>query len=353
MNSISSDILNLTSEAAVLVRCGKVNFANDAARSILGADAEGRNINSFFSPDVTGAQCSSFIADTPVAGRHCIVRVSHVDGDLIIFFSPSITPSAVLNEPFLCSMRNSLMASEISTNLLRDEAEIIKDAKLLKSISVLTRSHCQMIRLINNASFVLNSDEQVSPAAIRSFNISSLYSDILSGLCNLSNCPEISMNLGKDIILNADPNLISNLLLNLISNCIIHAHGCSKISVVLSDTPESVILSVSDDGKGIDPEKLHTVFERYRYGFSLSSMGKGVGLGLTVVRRIAQMHGGTLLLESRPDWGTTVRVSFSKFTSPVLSLHCSSAPVHISANDTLIGLADCLPSEYYSEKFLD
>ena len=68
MFQVSSDIQALTSEALVLTRAGKVAFANAAAKAILGEDCVGRRLGCFFTPEILGAQASSFIADTIVNG---------------------------------------------------------------------------------------------------------------------------------------------------------------------------------------------------------------------------------------------------------------------------------------------
>ena len=353
MEKISSDILALISEAAVLVRAGKIHFANASALEIAGRNCIGKSVLSVFGPEVAGSQSSAFIAEVPVRGRVCMIRVSKFESGQIIFISPSAKPDAILNEPFLCSMRNSLMSVELSANLLRDRAEELDDPELLKHLSLLARNYYRMTRLINNASFVLNEDESLSVSALSTVNLSALYGELLESLKFFTNGVEIKYSLGSNIIISCDAALIRKLLLNLVSNCLSHARGCTVISVNLMSSGENVVLSVSDDGCGIDPDSLHMVFERYRYGFSLAELGNGAGLGLTVVRRIARMHGGTLLLESRRNYGTTVRVSIGKRISPVRNLCSPHTHQDSSRNDILLECSDCLEPEFYSEKFMD
>ena len=84
----------------------------------------------------------------------------------------------------------------------------------------------------------------------------------------------------------------------------------------------------------------------------MGSLLSGAGLGLTVARSVAQLHQGTLLLESRQDKGTTVRVSLSRH----LSGHRRSGSQNPWENDMqsiLTALADSLPDDCYTERYLD
>ena len=141
-------------------------------------------------------------------------------------------------------------------------------------------------------------------------------------------------------------------MLNLISNCIVHAKGCTRVRLSLMETRENLILSVDDNGCGISPEQLGTVFDRYCHGFDTGSLCAGAGLGLTVARSVAQLHKGTLLLESRQGRGTTVRVSLSRRLSADRLCGGQSAWEN-DMQGILTALADSLPDDCYTENYLD
>ena len=244
------------------------------------------------------------------------------------------------------------MTVGLTANMLRTRAEEFRDEEELKALAVLSKHYYRMTRLINNASFIL--DEGLnSLSSFKSVNISVLYSELLQTCSFYAPDIEIRSNLGEDIILDCDRALIKKLLLNLVANCINHAKGCHVIDVILTDSYDNLILSVSDDGCGISAQDLSTVFDRYRYSFDISEMSNGPGLGLTVVRLIARMHGGTLLLESREGIGTTVRVSFAKQHSPVKSFCSKLEDTDSFKDDALLEFSDFLSPDYYSEKFMD
>jgi two-component system, cell cycle sensor histidine kinase and response regulator CckA len=63
-----------------------------------------------------------------------------------------------------------------------------------------------------------------------------------------------------------------------------------------------VRMTVTDSGQGIPPEHLPKIFDPF---FTTKEVGKGTGLGLTVVHGIVQEHGGSVTVESQPGHGTT------------------------------------------------
>lgn len=348
---LSADILALTSEAAVLIRRGRIAYANPSAQAILGQDCTGKTVAAIFGADIAGAQAPSFIASATIGEKPFIVRVSRMNEGNVIFFTRPEPVPAILNDPFLCSMRSGLMNIGMSSERLREQAEAHGDNAALTALSSLMRSYFRLVRVTANASLVLAMSGDGFAFCPCRLNLSNFLITMTEAVEDLIPYPAVTVNHGEDICLAADPTLIRQLLLNLISNCLVHAEGCSRISISLTDAGENVILSVSDDGKGIEPEQLPTVFDRYRHSFEPSRMGAGPGLGLMVVRGIAEKHGGTLLLESRPGQGTTVRVSLGKHLSADAELR--SPGMFSCLREVLVGLSDKLPAECYTEKYMD
>jgi signal transduction histidine kinase len=112
----------------------------------------------------------------------------------------------------------------------------------------------------------------------------------------------------EPVRLDCDEMRIEQVLTNLVSNAVKYSPAGSAIEVALEPTPEVVVLRVSDHGRGIDEANLQRVFEPFRRaGLSKESV-PGVGLGLFVVRRIVEAHGGHVDVASTLGAGTTFRV---------------------------------------------
>lgn len=349
---MTTDILALTDEAALLLRQGKIFFANASAKGLFGADCVGKSAQALLGGDISGTQANSFIAGIKLGGVSRIARVSRVDVGTVVFISRIETTPEALNEPFLYALRSGLMNVGLSADMLRQWAEEHGQNDLLPAIAGLTRSQYALARAAQNASMLLNSDENSLDEEKYLLNITAMFSELLDAVSHFVSGVELHVNLGRDISAPVAPALMRRLLLNLISNSLTHAKGLDQINVRLSETAGSVILSVSDNGCGIEPDKLPTVFDRYRHEFTLRDMGSGAGIGLSVCRKTAELHGGTLLLESRPGFGTTVRVSIGKTSSHISMRSPSPSPGSLS-REVLVGLANCLPQECYGEKYMD
>ena len=353
MIQISADILALTSEALLLTQGEKICFANAAAKKLFGEGCENRSLDILLPQELITAQASSFVADARIAGKRHIVRVSRHDGLRAYFISEPSREPLMLNDALIYSMRSTLMTMCMSADFCRLRAEDIGNPELRAGIASLSQSYFRMTRLIENigtAKSVLDGTLRFSPELL---DIGELCGTLIDQVNVFLREPELVFGGRMGMYIEADRDLVRQLLLNLLSNCLLHAKGCTRISVNLLDVGECVVLSVTDDGCGINSDELHSTFNRYVHGYSMSGLVTGAGLGLTVVRGIADRHKGTLLLESRPNHGTSVRVSFAKRHSTCTTLRSPELPYGTETRSVLTGLSDYLPEHYYIERYLD
>jgi signal transduction histidine kinase len=113
-----------------------------------------------------------------------------------------------------------------------------------------------------------------------------------------------------------DRERITQVLVNLLSNALKFTPEQGSVTVELLDQQDRCVLTVADTGIGIAPADQPYVFERlYRADKSRSRAQGGGGIGLTIVKRLVEAHGGTISLHSVPEQGTTVRVELAKKAS--------------------------------------
>ncbi|WP_432798907.1 HAMP domain-containing sensor histidine kinase [Poriferisphaera sp. WC338] len=121
---------------------------------------------------------------------------------------------------------------------------------------------------------------------------------------------EVQLICSPDLECLANPQLLEQAMVNLIANAIKYSEDQSLVQVIaeVSDDKE-VILSVVDHGRGIEPEHLPRVFERfYRTDKARSRELGGTGLGLSIVKHVAEAHGGRVSVDSVQGEGSTFRI---------------------------------------------
>ncbi len=127
--------------------------------------------------------------------------------------------------------------------------------------------------------------------------------------------PAVSVQVPDEVLMvPMDATLICQVLMNLLENAAIHADGATGIRVDVHRTGDMACFSVSDDGCGIPPEKLETLFDGTLPDAQrgASDTKKNMGIGLSVCRTIVAAHGGTMSAENLPQGGACLR-----FTLPM------------------------------------
>jgi PAS domain S-box-containing protein len=107
-----------------------------------------------------------------------------------------------------------------------------------------------------------------------------------------------------------DPGRLQQVVWNLVNNAVKFTPKGGRIQIALERIDSQIEISVSDNGQGIPPELLPTVFERFRQGdASTTRRAGGLGLGLAIAKQIVELHGGTIQAESDGEGqGATFRV---------------------------------------------
>ncbi len=107
----------------------------------------------------------------------------------------------------------------------------------------------------------------------------------------------------------ADPRRIRQTLVNLLSNAIGFSAPGQSVALSASRNDDDVFFSVEDKGSGIPPDLVGHVFERFKTR-TTGSRHRGVGLGLSIVRSLVELHGGRVRIDSVQGEGTTVTCIF-------------------------------------------
>lgn len=116
-----------------------------------------------------------------------------------------------------------------------------------------------------------------------------------------------------------DPNRLQQVIWNLLSNAVKFTPAGGRVVVALERGETQATIAVSDSGEGIAPQFLPYLFERFRQAdASTTRRHGGLGLGLSIIKQLVELHGGAVAAESAgPGQGSTFRVSLP-IRSPVL-----------------------------------
>ena len=113
----------------------------------------------------------------------------------------------------------------------------------------------------------------------------------------------INTNIEENLMVHGEQTLLMRMAMNLIDNAIAYGRKGGNVFVEAYTEKDRVIGKVSDDGIGIAEEHLQKIWNRF-YRADKSRSSEGTGLGLSMVRWIIDIHGGTIGVESKIGEGT-------------------------------------------------
>jgi len=110
-------------------------------------------------------------------------------------------------------------------------------------------------------------------------------------------------------IISADTIMINRVITNLLDNALKYTNAGGKITISLTDRNDDVLVQIKDTGIGISKENLPHVFDAF---YRVNYDSQGSGLGLSIVKKIVEAHGGKIWAESTPGKGSTFSFTLPK-----------------------------------------
>jgi two-component system OmpR family sensor kinase len=176
----------------------------------------------------------------------------------------------------------------------------------------------RMSELVDSLLTLARADEGRAPLAMDGCDLRDLVAEATETAQILAEASEITVRSDipvQPVVMQADRSRIRQLLLNLVTNAVKYTPRGGEVGLALVDQGANVQLVVSDTGIGIAAGDLPHIFDRFwRADPARSRDGEraGTGLGLAITKWVAEAHGGSIGVQSRPGRGTVFTVSLPR-----------------------------------------
>lgn len=338
------DFLDSQGGGFAVVSGDTVVYAGAGARSVLGLDPVGRAAGEIF--DAVLLPPSPPGAHGAVRGAWGEVPADSADlgGARILTLKPGPgreTQNAV--ELFAMALRDALSDGAVTLERLGERFRERGDLEGLTRLSELELTGARVERAVNNLERVLGED--IWRPKMRLLSLEALIRDLARSVGLLTR--ELGVELKTDIIpenryFYGDRRLLELALVNLISNSLRAAGPGGTVTVSLGRAGSSAVIRVTDSGSGIAPERLATAFRAHTQPPPLTGGSPGAGLGLSVVQRVAGIHAGAAVIDSRPGAGSGVSLLLPYRDSPDGEFRAPDSEGLMTARELFVELSDVL-----------
>lgn len=243
------------------------------------------------------------------------VNVPGEMGELMRSFNDmteSLGKTAYLQKDFISSISHEFKTPIAS---IRGFAKMLQmpgltDDQRAEYIRLIAQESDRLSRLSETLLRLTSLEQQTAPANVSRFSIDEQLRQVILRLEPTWNSRGISWQLELDdtVMVESDEAMLSHVWINLIQNAIKFSPDDSEIEVSASMEGNLAVVSIRDHGCGMDQETLKRIFDRF-YQADNSRSQEGVGLGLCLVKRILDMLGGRITVESAPGIGSVFRVA--------------------------------------------
>ena len=180
------------------------------------------------------------------------------------------------------------------------------EAALRESLEVIERQARRMSELITKLLSITRMDQGTHQAAFERANLSELAEIVTDETAMAAGkAVELKKEIEGGVYANIDVGLMTRLVQNLVENAIKYTPEGGHVTVSLRREGDALALAVADDGIGIAKKDLPHIYDRFWQADASRGADRGSGLGLSMVKQIAEAHGGRLDVKSAPGRGST------------------------------------------------
>ena len=315
MDQALQNLLELSRDPMLALEDGKISMMNAAAMAAFPDRRIGDKASGFLPELIMSDTAESFYSTVVLRGVSYAVSALRREGVLYLSLAAEKAGAALrgcLSDSMMSGMLSALFNIGLSADRLR-AAAAAAGAKEQDYLHTLYHNYYVLNRRLGNLNALCSLREGSMGLSLRSADLVKLCGELVSSVNLLlgAQCARVEFDTELESLpASVDAPKVERLLLNLLSNSLEHTPPEGLVRLRLIKRGGSALLTVSDNGCGIPPAQLNSVFHSFvnRLDGKTLSQGSGGGIGLALCSVIAEKHGGTLLLESREGEGTTVQV---------------------------------------------
>jgi signal transduction histidine kinase len=235
---------------------------------------------------------------------------------------------------------------QINRMMLEDEEKSIDKRRIVNNINIEKQNCLRLLRLINNLIDSTKLDSSNLELNMINCNIVNLVEEITQSVAQYINNNNLTLIFDTDVeerIVACDLDKIERIMLNLLSNAIKFTELGGNILVNIIDGEEYITITVEDTGIGIPSDKINLIFDRFtQVDKSFTRKYEGSGIGLSLVKSLIEMQGGTIFVESKYGVGTKFIIRF-----PVKVLECDDSEVKTNlVSETIFNCVERIKIEF-------
>ncbi len=194
--------------------------------------------------------------------------------------------------------------------------------KMERYIKTIYNKANDMDKLIGELTVYSKIDTNRIPYNFAKVNVDEYFSDCVDEISIELEAKNIRLNyfnyVDKNTVIIADVEQMKRVINNIISNSVKYiGNKQGALNIRINDDNDFIHVEIEDNGKGIEAKDIPYIFDRfYRTDASRNSNQGGSGIGLSIVKKIIEVHGGKIWATSKPDTGTTMHFIIRKYIEP-------------------------------------
>ncbi|MEO8613005.1 MAG: PAS domain S-box protein [Chloroflexota bacterium] len=202
--------------------------------------------------------------------------------------------------------------SVITTSLYLMRRKLAEPETAIRHLDILEEQVSHLARIVEDVVEISRLEDQIVEFEFIPLYIGNLVRDVLVSYETIAQDKEITLTHQADPdlpVIQADQMWIGRMMRNLIDNAIQYTPNGGTITLKTGQQDDGILLTIQDNGIGIGPEDIPHIFDRfYRADSARPTTKGGTGLGLAIVRKVVDMHGGRINVQSVPAQGSTFTV---------------------------------------------